>query len=87
MATASILQVKSPLANTPATSVIPEVRSNDLATFTLDDLGVIRDCSRACEPVFGSMQEALVGRHIPMLLPQLANTDLGNGRGGVDVSS
>ena len=76
MATASILQVKSPLANTHATSGIPEVRSNDLATFTLDDLGVIRDCSRACEPVFGYRQEALVGRHISMLLPQLADTDL-----------
>jgi PAS domain S-box-containing protein len=76
MATASILQVNSPLANTHATSGIPEVRSNDLATFTLDDLGIIRDCSRACEPIFGYMQEALVGRHISMLLPQLANTEL-----------
>lgn len=76
MATASILQVKSPLANTHATAGIPEARSTDLAAFTLDDLGVIRDCSRACEPVFGYMQEALVGRHISMLLPQLADTDL-----------
>ena len=76
MATASILQVKSPLANTHATAGIPEVPSNDLAAFTLDDLGVIRDCSGACEPVFGYMQEALVGRHISMLLPQLADTDL-----------
>jgi PAS domain S-box-containing protein len=76
MATASILQVKSPLANTHATSGIPGARSTDLATFTVDDLGVIRDCSGACEPVFGYVQEALVGRHISMLLPQLADTDL-----------
>lgn len=76
MATASILQVKSPLANTRAASRIPEVRSDDLATLTLNDLGVIRDCSSACERVFGYMQEALVGRHISMLLPQLADTDL-----------
>ena len=76
MATASILQVKSPLANTHATPGIPEVRSNDLATFTLDDQGIIRDCSWACEQIFGYVQEALIGRHISMLLPQLANTEL-----------
>ena len=76
MATASILQVKGPLANTHVTCGIPEIRSNDLATLILDDLGVILDCSRACEPVFGYLQEALVGRHISVLLPQLANTDL-----------
>jgi len=76
MATASILQVKSPLASTHATSGIPEVRSNDLATFTLDDQGIIRDCSWACEQIFGYVQEAVVGRHISLLLPQLANTEL-----------
>lgn len=76
MATASILRVKSPLANTHVTSGISEVRSNDLAKFTLDDLGIIRECSSACEQIFGYMKEALVGGHISMLLPQLANTDL-----------
>ncbi len=76
MATANILQVKSPQTTTHATSGIPDIRPGDLATFTLDDLGIIRDCSSACEQIFGYMQEALVGRHISMLLPQLANTEL-----------
>ncbi len=76
MATASIRQGKGALASTHATCGISEARSNDLATLSLDDLGVIRDCSRACEAVFGYMREALVGRHISMLLPQLADTDL-----------
>ena len=45
-------------------------------TLTLDDLGVIRDCSRACEQVFGYLPEELAGRHVSMLLPQLPDTDL-----------
>jgi len=76
MATASILPVKSPQANMPRLSDIPEARPNDLCTFTLDDMGTIRDCSRACEQIFDYMQEELVGRHISMLLPQLTNVDL-----------
>lgn len=76
MVTASSLQVKNPLANTHTLSGISEVRSIDLATFTLDDLGMIRDCSRACEQVLGYLPDELVGRHISMILPQLPNGDL-----------
>jgi len=43
---------------------------------TLNDQGVIRDCSRACEQVFGYAPEELAGRHVSMLLPQLPDTDL-----------
>ncbi|MCK7478033.1 MAG: hypothetical protein M0C28_11825 [Candidatus Moduliflexus flocculans] len=53
MATSSIPQVKTPLANMNALSCIPNAGMNELAALTLDDLGVIRDCSQACEPVFG----------------------------------
>jgi len=52
------------------------LRAIDLATLTLDDLGVIRDCSRACEPVFGYQPDELIGRHISVLLPQLPDADL-----------
>jgi PAS domain S-box-containing protein len=48
----------------------------DLAKFTLDDQGVIRDGSGACEPVFGYRLDELIGRHISFLLPQLPNAGL-----------
>jgi len=76
MATASNLQVKSPQANTHASSGVPDAGKVDLAVLTLDDLGMIRDCSRACEQVFGYLPEELAGRHVSMLLPQLPDTDL-----------
>ena len=76
METASSLQVKSPQANTHAPSCVPDAEAIDLAMLTLDDLGVIRDCSRACEPVFGYPPDELIGRHISMLLPQLPDADL-----------
>jgi len=66
MATAS-----SPQANTHASSSEP-----DLAVLTLNELGVIRDCSWACEQVFGYLPEELAGRHVSMLLPQLPDTNL-----------
>ena len=76
MATASSLQVKSPQANTHASSSGPDAGKIDLAVLTLNELGVIRDCSQACEQVFGYLPEELAGRHVSMLLPQLPDTDL-----------
>ena len=76
MATAIGLQVKNPQANTHASSVVPDAGTIDLAVLTLDDLGVIRDSSRACEQVFGYLPEERAGRHVSMLLPQLPDTDL-----------
>jgi len=76
MATASSLQMKCPQANTHASPIVPDAGKIDLAVLTLDDLGVIRDCSRACEQVFGYLPEELAGRHISMLLPQLPDTEL-----------
>ena len=76
MATASSLQVNSPQVNTHASSSGPDAGKIDLAVLTLNELGVIRDCSRACEQVFGYLPEELAGRHVSMLLPQLPDTDL-----------
>lgn len=76
MTTASRLQVKSPQANTQVSSGVPDAGKIDLAVLTLNDQGVIRDCSRACEQVFGYPPEELAGRHVSMLLPQLPDTDL-----------
>lgn len=76
MTTASSLQVKRPRANTHVSSGISDAGKIDLAVLTLNDQGVIRDCSRACEQVFGYPPEELAGRHVSMLLPQLPDTEL-----------
>ena len=76
MATKSSLQVKRLRANMHASSGVPNVGTIDLAVLTLDDLGIIRDCSQACERVFGYLPEELAGRHVSTLLPQLPGTEL-----------
>lgn len=76
MTIASNLQVKIPQANTHVSSGVSDAGKIDLAVLTLNDQGVIRDCSRACEQVFGYLPEELAGRHVSMLLPQLPDTDL-----------
>ena len=76
METASSLQLKIPQSHPHAPSGISGLRAVDMATFTLDDQGVIRDCCRACEPVFGYLPDQLIGHHISVLLPQFPNTDL-----------
>ena len=76
MATASSLQVKIPLENTYASTGVSNDGTIDLAVLTLDDLGMIRDCSQVCEQVFGYLPDELVGRHVSTLLPQLPETEL-----------
>lgn len=76
METASSLQLKIPHAHEHVPSGISALQAIDLATLTLDDQGLIRDCSRACEPVFGYRPDELIGRPISVLLPQLPDTDL-----------
>jgi len=76
METASSLQPRNLQPHPHAPSGISGLQLIDLATLTLDDLGVIRDCSRACEPVFGYRPDELIGRHISVLLPQLPDADL-----------
>lgn len=76
MERASSLQLKPPHPHPHAQAGSSGLRAIDLATLTLDDLGVIRDCSRACEPVFGYRPDELIGRPISVLLPQLPDVDL-----------
>jgi PAS domain S-box-containing protein len=76
MATASSLQEKNPFENTYASTGVPNPGKIDLAVLTLDDLGTIRDCSQACEQVFGYLPDELKGRHVSTLLPQLPETEL-----------
>lgn len=73
MATTSSLQLKSPQANVQFSS---GAGSAHLAMLALDDMGVIHDCSQACEEMFGYPQDELTGSHISRLLPQLGETEL-----------
>ncbi|TCJ12975.1 PAS domain S-box protein [Parasulfuritortus cantonensis] len=43
---------------------------------TLDARGVILDCDAPCERLFGYVRDQIIGRHLSMLLPELANIDL-----------
>jgi PAS domain S-box-containing protein len=50
-----------------------------MSTISLDDGGLIRDCSADCESLFGYKQAELVGQHVSLLLPQLHGVDLVKG--------
>lgn len=76
MERASSLQLKPPHPRPHAQAGSSGLQAIDLATLTLDDLGVIRDCSWACESVFGYRPDELIGRPISVLLPQLPDVDL-----------
>lgn len=58
----------------------PRVRTamagDEPAVLTLDDRGMICNCNRACEALFKYRRSDLVWRHVSMLLPQLAGSDL-----------
>jgi PAS domain S-box-containing protein len=50
--------------------------TDDVAVLTLDARGMILDCSRAAERLFGYRRSEMAWHHISMLLPQLARVDL-----------
>lgn len=76
MATAKILKPKQCLRSPRHPSGIAGRSPTDLVVLAINDLGLIRDCSEACEQVFGYLPAELAGRHVSTLLPQLADTEL-----------
>lgn len=48
----------------------------EIAALTLNDCGLVRDCSRAGEALFKYRRSELVWRHVSLLLPQLAALEL-----------
>jgi hypothetical protein len=56
--------------------VIAAGAGEDIAALTLDERGMIRDCSRGAEVLFRCRRSELVWRHVSMLLPQLAELEL-----------
>ena len=59
----------------------PLAESHEPATFTLDERGLIRDCSKAGGSLFGYRRSDLIRQHASRLFPQLAEVALvENGR-------
>jgi PAS domain-containing protein len=50
--------------------------AEDVAVLTLDEHGMILDCSRTAETLFKYRPSEIVRRHVSVLLPQLAEVDL-----------
>lgn len=48
----------------------------EIAALTLNDGGLVRDCSRGGEALFKYCRSELVWRHVSLLLPQLATLEL-----------
>jgi hypothetical protein len=48
----------------------------DAVTLTLDNLGMIRDCSGPSEAVFKYRRDELIERHVSLLLPELEGLEL-----------
>lgn len=46
------------------------------AGLMLDERGIVCDWDSACEMLFGHRRSEMVSRHVSMLLPQLADTEL-----------
>ncbi|MEW5966085.1 MAG: PAS domain-containing protein [Pseudomonadota bacterium] len=60
---------------------MPAQTATELVVLSLDDQGVIHDCSEACQRVFGFPAAELIGCHVSTLLPQLPAAELvRNGR-------
>jgi len=60
--------------STPREVTTPKVKINrkdDLVTLALDERGVILDCSKAAERLFGYLRSELMRCHVSQLLPQL----------------
>lgn len=55
--------------------IVPE---EAMATLTLNDKGMIRDCSQALGKLLGCQPSNLLWQHISLLMPQLAKTTLMN---------
>jgi len=57
-------------------STNPPAGWREPAALTLDERGMIRDCSRTGEELFGYSRVELTWRHVSKLLPQLSEIDL-----------
>lgn len=68
----------SAVAPTPPSPQRPGAAEDGSAAFALDAVGMVHDCSGA-ERLFGYRHDELIGRHVSLLLPQLAATRLLNG--------
>jgi PAS domain S-box-containing protein len=52
------------------------IEQNEPPALSLDERGVIQDCSKSFESLFGFLLHDLAQQHISMLLPQLTGVEL-----------
>lgn len=64
-----------------ASDAIPKVTidDDDFVELTLSDSGMIRECSKAMERMFGYAPSKLMWQHVSVLLPQLSGMALVSG--------
>lgn len=65
----------APTSQPPPASMLAQARG-ELFVLSLDDLGMIRDCSTTSAEAFGYLPDELVGKHVSIILPQLPETGL-----------
>lgn len=70
---ASILPRQQPANDQLDAAAIAEM---DPPALTIDERGMICDCNRAIENLFGYRRSEVVWRHISMLLPQMEDIEL-----------
>jgi PAS domain-containing protein len=67
------------LAMAGARAKIPAGTKDATAVLTLDDAGTICDCNGEGEALFQYRRDELIGQHVSLLLPQLAELELMQG--------
>lgn len=76
MATNQVHSVATGPSQAAVSASIPAATDDDLALLTLDDEGILCDCSSEGEALFKYCRDELIGRHISLLLPELLELEL-----------
>ena len=66
----------SSVAKRPVEGVCNAIQRHDPPALSLDDHGVIQDCSKSFETLFGFLRSDLVRQHVSTLFPQLSGVEL-----------
>ena len=72
--TATTIAYNIPNANLLDWTDEQSVEWHEPPAVSVDERGIIQDCSESCESIFGYSRDDLVFQHISMLLPQFSGT-------------
>lgn len=75
-----MLHANTPVVSRPLQVELPVAKSaseqNGPPALMLDEVGIIRDCSKSVERLFGYRPDELVWQHISCLFPQFSKVEL-----------